>query len=479
MSGHTDVPGSAIRAELDHPIVDADAHIVECNFVADDYVREIGGPDIFKRWMNRGPTNGTTKQMWWGQPSGPHTADRAMSMLPRYFATRLDDCGIDFTHMLSTLGIPLLYIRDDEVRQVAARALNTLFADLFKDVGDRIRPVAVIPTFTPQEAIAELEYAVLELGHKAIMIGTEIRRPHPDVAAQAPELGKFAEGWQSIAMDSPYDYDPFWQRCVDLKVAPLCHTSLIGASHRRSPNNYVFNHLGMFAQGSEHFCRALFMGGVTKRFPTLNFGLLEGGVAWAMTLLNDIVEHFEKRNVDHLRESLDPAKIDMDLFTQLFEEYGDARHTAARIRENPFRASDRTPPSVFNEFGASGMTEVADLKNLFCRNFYFGCEADDRMISVAFNRRLSPVGSKLKATFGSDIGPWDGVDATTILGEAYGLVEAGLIDRDDFRDFTWTNPVSLHLGMNPDYFKGTRVEDQAARLLPELERQRAAVGAPA
>jgi predicted TIM-barrel fold metal-dependent hydrolase len=470
MSGHAELSGREIRAGLDHPVVDADAHIVECNFIADDYVREIGGPDIFRRWMSRPPTNGVTKQMWWGQPSGIHTADRAMSMLPKYFATRMDDCGIDFAHMLSTLGIPTLYIRDEEVRQVGCRALNTMFADMFKDVADRIRPVALVPTFTPQEAIRELEYAVLELGHKAIMIGTEIRLPYPQAASLSPEVSGIAERWQSIAIDAPHDYDPFWQRCVDLKVAPLCHTSLIGAQHRRSPNNYVFNHLGMFAQGSEHFCRALFMGGVTKRFPNLNFGLLEGGVAWAMTLLNDIVEHFEKRNPEHLLEHLDPSKIDMELFVGLFEKFGDSRLTAARIRETPIRLSEKKPPTMLNEFGASGMTEIDDLKDLFCKNFYFGCEADDRMISVAFNRKLSPVGQKLKATFGSDIGHWDVIDATTILGEAYGLVDAGLITRDDFRDFTWTNPVSLHLGMNPDYFKGTRVEAEATKLLPSLKR---------
>ena len=32
------------------------------------------------------------------------------------------------------------------------------------------------------------------------------------------------------------------------------------------------------------------------------------------------------------------------------------------------------------------MKDVADLRELFCENFYFGCEADDRMLAVAFNR---------------------------------------------------------------------------------------------
>jgi hypothetical protein len=343
-----------------------------------------------------------------------------------------------------------------------------MFADMFRDVKHCIRPVAVIPTYTPEEAIRELEYAVLELGHKAVMVGTEIRKPYPEVFREAPQFGQFAERWQSIAIDPPHDYDPFWKRCVELGVAPICHTSHIGAQHRRSSSNYVFNHLGMFAGGSEHFCRALFLGGVTKRFPDLNFGLLEGGVAWAMTLLNDIVEHFEKRNVTDLLENLDPAKLDVELLAQLADEYGNERITGARVREKPHSRSSRPDrPEVFDEFAACGMTEIRDLRKLFCDNFYFGCEADDRMMSVGFNRKLSPVGAPLKAVFGSDIGHWDVMDARSILAEAYGLVDADMLTHDDFRALTWTNPVSLHMKMNPDYFKGTTVESEAEKLKAE------------
>jgi hypothetical protein len=208
------------------------------------------------------------------------------------------------------------------------------------------------------------------------------------------------------------------------------------------------------------------MGGVTRRFPQLNFGLLEGGVAWAVTLLNDIVEHFEKRNVSALLENLDPAKLDLDLLSSLADRYGGSRITGARVRERPHApVSDPKRPEVFDEFAACGMTDVADLRELFCRPFYFGCEADDRMLAVAFNRKLSPLGVPLNAVFGSDIGHWDVMDATSILAEAYGLVDAGLITPDDFRAFTWTNPVSLHLRMNPEYFKGTVVESEAGKLV--------------
>ena len=469
MSGHSDLPGSEIRAKLDHPVVDADGHVIECDWLHDEYVREIAGPEIHARWLKRPAPYGSTKMIWWGFPSASHTADRAMSMLPKYFKARMDECGIDFAHMLTSAGLAALYVRDDELRQAGCRALNTLTRDMFAEVGDRIRPAAVIPTYTPEEASRELEYAVLELGHKAVMVGTEIRKPYPEVFRDAPQFGQLAERWQSIAIDPPHDYDPFWQRCVDLGVAPICHTSHLGAQHRRSASNYVFNHLGMFAGGSEHFCRALFLGGVTKRFPTLNFGLLEGGVAWAMTLLNDIVEHFEKRNVVDLLENLDPAKLDIDLLARLTDEYGDARLTGARMRERPHSSSSNPErPAVFDEFAACGMTTIQDLKSLFCDKFYFGCEADDRMLSIGFNRKLSPVGQPLRPVFGSDIGHWDVMDAKSILSEAYGLVDAGLITQSDFKAFTWTNPVSLHLQMNPDYFKGTVIESEAEKMVAQL-----------
>ncbi len=54
------------------------------------------------------------------------------------------------------------------------------------------------------------------------------------------------------------------------------------------------------------------MGGVTTRFPRLNFAFLECGVGWAGILLADILEHWEKRNPEALT-SLDPAAIDWAL----------------------------------------------------------------------------------------------------------------------------------------------------------------------
>ncbi len=49
--------------------------------------------------------------------------------------------------------------------------------------------------------------------------------------------------------------------------------------------------------------------------------------------------------------------------------------------------------------------------------------------------------------------------------EAYELVDDGLISEDDFRDFVFANPVRFWGEANPNFFKGTAVEAEAAALL--------------
>jgi hypothetical protein len=76
-----------------------------------------------------------------------------------------------------------------------------------------------------------------------------------------------------------------------------------------------------------------------------------------------------------------------------------------------------------------------------------------------------PEGSRLKAIMSSDMGHWDVTDMTRILEEAYGMVESGLLDEHSFRDFVFANPASLHARMNPEFFKGTVVENAVGTLI--------------
>jgi predicted TIM-barrel fold metal-dependent hydrolase len=462
------IVGAEIRARLDHPVIDGDGHIAECQFALEEFLGEVAGKERARQyrsvWPMGGPHGATVKGFWWGMPSGPLTGDRALAMLPRYMRSRMDELGFDFAHCYTSMGLAFIFLVDEEVRRASCRALNLMYAEMFKDVGDRLRPVAVIPAYTPEEAIEELEFAVKELGFKAAMIGTEIRGPARPADGGDP-FRHPTQSTRSIVMDAPHDFDPLWRKCIELKIAPVCHTSSRGCGMRASPSNYVFNHLGDFAEGANFFCRSLVLGGVTRRFPQLRFGFLEGGVAWALNLLNDLVEHWEKRNIDSLERNLDPAKLDVALLERLFAEFGDKRLTAARIRATPTHGMAVARPANFDEFALCQLRELDDLKALFIDPFYFGCEGDDRLTPLAFKPELNPLGLPLKALFGSDIGHWDVHDAKTVLSEAWGLVESGMMDRAAFRDFTFTNPAMLHLSMNPDYFAGTVLADEARKLL--------------
>jgi hypothetical protein len=48
--------------------------------------------------------------------------------------------------------------------------------------------------------------------------------------------------------------------------------------------------------------------------------------------------------------------------------------------------------------------------------------------------------------------------------------EERLLSAEDFREFTFTNPVRFYTSANPEFFRGTCIEADAARLLAERAR---------
>ena len=278
-----------------------------------------------------------------------------------------------------------------------------------------------------------------------------------------------------LAIDSTYDYDPVWKKCVELGIAPTFHSSASGQGLRNSPSNFVYNHIGHFAAAGHAVAKAVFLGGVTRRFPELRFAFLEGGVGWACQLFGDLIEHWERRGAQAL-ERMKPEKLDRKLLMSMVEKYGYDDIAAA------LKARDGWPdPELhltggiddLDDFGACKITQKQDWIDLYVTPYYFGCEADDRMNAVAFGK-VNPFGARINAIFSSDVGHFDVPDMRMVLPEAYELVEDGLITADDFRDFTFANAVRLWGTQNPDFFKGTVVAKQAAAVLNETQIRAAA-----
>ncbi len=477
------------RARLKHPVIDSDGHSWEPQPEFLDCLRDVGGSEVVKRFLAeeagtppnmRGWYTMSAKERaerkvpraWWGQVPAKRTIDLATAMLPKLLHERLDEMGIDFTVLYNSVIFP--NIVEDEVRQAGCFALNRFRAEMFRGYSDRMTPAAEIPMHTPQEAIAELHHAVKELGMKAVMFPSFVQRPIPADADKFPKVFWY----DTFGLDSEYDYDPVWAKCVELKVAATFHQHGYGFGTRSSTSNFVYNFLGNLGESLSAGCKSLFLGGVSRRFPQLKFAFHEGGAAWACLLYAGIIGVWEKRNIKAV-ENYNLAHLDRQLFADLLRSYGGfSQATIARILES-LTGSGSTDlgqmvmPSLGYETGATddfvrcGIRRAEDIRELFVRPFYFGCESDDPMTAWAFDAKRNPYGARINAIYASDIGHWDVPDQREVVVEAYEMVEKGLITEDDFRDFVFTNPVKLWAGMDPDFFNGTVVEQEAKELLSE------------
>ena len=451
-----------VRARLDHPVVDADGHVVEALPLVVEYIRRVAGDDVADRFAGASPAFATRSQQtvkgvpvtpWWALPA--NARDRATGFLPRLLHERLDEVGIDYAVLYSSVGLACVAHADDAIRTGACRGLNTYLAEMLAGCEDRMTAAAVIPTHTPDEAIAELEHAVNVLGFKAAMFNSIVARP----VAGGPDGAQWLD---VLALDSAYDYDALWQRCVDLGVAVTVHSPSQGVGLRQSSTRYMFNHIGNFAASGDAFAKALFFGGVTNRFPALNFAFLECGVSWGVQLLCDLVDRWRKRGGDNIRR-LDPVHIDDVEWDALMAKYGGAPFADAEVRR-AMRAQSSNPPVEVDDFRDCGVGGPEDIVDQF-RRFFFGCEADDATISWAFATGTNPCGAVLQPMLGSDIGHWDVTDVRDVLPEAYELVEEHRLTGDQFRAFACDNAILLHGRMNPRFFDGTRVEAYARDLL--------------
>ena len=461
-----------IRERIGHPIIDSDGHLIEYLPLVRDFIAEEAGEDVARGYDRSvksalaraaNPSPERRRQLGihavgvWGIPTR-NTLDRATVMLPELQYRRLDELGIDYAVLYPTYGLSVTAIPNDELRGALARAVNRYYAEVYADYRDRLEPVAAIPTFTPEEAITELDHAVGELGLKTVMFGGTIPRPYDD-GATAP--GRWID---TLGHDSCFDYDPVWRRCEELGVAPTFHSGGQGWGTRMSTTNNSYNQVGNFAAADEGTCRSLVFGGVPMRFPRLRFAFQEGGVAWAAALLAGIAAHFEKRNVEAIQH-YNPANLDRDLLTRLFEEYatGGIAERRARLGDGLVMLSDPDEvPRDVDMFAESQLTGVDDLFDIFTNRFFFGCEADDPMNVLAFSSGLNRGGVTLPAVFASDVGHWDVPDMREVVPEAWELVEDGHIDEEQFRAFVFDNPVRLWTAMNPDFFAGTVVSKALA-----------------
>src|SRR5688572_24272477 len=147
-----------IRAKVDHPIIDADGHLIEYLPLVRDILREQAGDAAvtgldFVTSAGRLTRTFTREQMraqamvrspWGGLPAR-NTLDRGTALLPALLAERLDEIGIDHAVLYPTYGLVPTNLDDGDLRRAVAHAFNTFYAEEFRDHRAVLTPVAIIP----------------------------------------------------------------------------------------------------------------------------------------------------------------------------------------------------------------------------------------------------------------------------------------------------------------------------------------------
>src|SRR5437879_7018409 len=301
-SGQTEA--RKLHASLKHPIIDADGHWAEFAPLMREEFRRIGGDtavEALAMASQRIPNSLAMseaerrrrrigQEAFWFLPT-KNKHDRATAMMPHLLYERLDDIGLDFCVIYPTAGLGYYRLPPDKLRRALCRAYNVFTMDQFREYGDRIIPAAIIPMYTPEAACGELEFASRQLSYQLVMLVSLIRRPIPALVEEHPEAARFVEWYDPIAIDSEHDYEPVWAKLRELRIPPSFHNGARSILLRNSPSNFCYNHIGHFASASEAMAKAIFFGGVTRRFPELNFAFLEGGAVWACSLCADLIGH--------------------------------------------------------------------------------------------------------------------------------------------------------------------------------------------
>ncbi|MFQ5700064.1 MAG: amidohydrolase family protein [Myxococcota bacterium] len=202
----------------------------------------------------------------------------------------LDDWGVDAGIVFPTIGILWDKPDDPELAMAWARAYNRWQWDFASPHLDRLVPIAQIPLYDVDLALAELRRC-LRLGFKGIFVAPE------------PVCGK---------RPSHPDFDPLWRELEDAGL-PLCLHVIVrftrpvggfgqwfdGAAGER---NWVF---GFGLGGTFQLIpaiSALVCDGLFDRFPRLKALVVESGAGWVGYIMDRLDEKYERFGSTSMKE---------------------------------------------------------------------------------------------------------------------------------------------------------------------------------
>jgi predicted TIM-barrel fold metal-dependent hydrolase len=299
---------------LEFPVYDADNHLYETRDALTKFVpREYEGVIDYIEYKGRtkilvkgqisnylpnptftvvGSPGAQEEYFKQGAPEGMSRRDimKPMKAIPAFFDPEprvqlLDELGIDRATIFPTLAsLVEERLRDDpDATHAVIHALNQWIHEHWTfNYQDRLYPVPIITLPVVSKAIDELEW-VAERGARMILI-----RPAPAVGYRGP---------RSVALP---EFDPFWERVVDLGVLVTMHASDSGYTRYlnewegRQGEMEAFGELSLFQAAAMHdraiedAVISLIAHGCLSRYPRLRIAMVENGSAWVRPVLHQL-----------------------------------------------------------------------------------------------------------------------------------------------------------------------------------------------
>jgi predicted TIM-barrel fold metal-dependent hydrolase len=262
VDGHVWEPDAAWEEHLDPAFLDRRPRIV----------RDERGTTRYSLDGRLMPT-GTGRGAWAPEGFQEASLHRPGGVDPHARLTDMDTDGIDVAVLFGTLALGLWSVRDIDLQVACCRAFNDWLAAYCAADPARLRPAAALPLASIDDAVAEANRAVRELGAVTLTL-------HATIAGRN--------------LDDPAVF-PLYEAAERLDVAVGIHAGGTGLAVDRFVDQYALAHACAFPMDIMLGTTTLLGGGVLERFPRLRVALLEAGCGWFPSFLERLDEHHEKR----------------------------------------------------------------------------------------------------------------------------------------------------------------------------------------
>ena len=293
-----------------YDVVDADGHILEPPTLWEEYIEpkyrdtcpklivKDDGTEVFRiedHELDIGQTFGLLGSI--GSREGensitiPYLDGRPGGFDPHPRIKDMDREGIDAAVLYPSLGLFAGTVKDIDTAAAGCRAYNRWLADYCSAYPERLFGAAMVPLQSVDHAIQELEFAVHELGYRAIFL-----RPNP---------------YDGRPLHHP-DHDRLWAVAQDLDVAVGIHEGMSSGQPDLGVDRFeTFASRHCVSHTLEIMAAAasVIMCGVADRFPRLRFGFLEASGGWMVGWIDRMDRHYTDKGMNDSGLTMLPSDI--------------------------------------------------------------------------------------------------------------------------------------------------------------------------